>query len=448
MIGSTFGNLRQFARRLWVRAALVSLMAIVAALLAPLSDLLPFSLKTQIDETKLQSLLDILTNSMLTVTTFSLSIMVTAHLAADTSATPRAHRLLQQDSRTQTVLATFIGAFVYALTLTIMLSTGVFAEGEMAVIYFFTVGVIAFVVLAILRWVGHLDGLGSVEATLRRSEERAREAITLRADEPFLGGRPIDTATIPADTHALRADRAGYVQKIEMEKVSQKLAEWEGTLYLRATPGNWVVPGDTLADVAVEAWPEERASALRHHFTIDDRREHGQDTSFSLVVLAEIGERALSPGINDPRTGIDVIGRLTRLILSLPPERAPDEPRAPNVYAPGLDPADVLRSCLDAVVRDGRTFHEVVMATQRAAAAIARHPDPGFGEAARVLSARILAYARDGLLLVDDRERIRAAGPADEAAAITPQEDVAPADPEGDEPTSEGMTAGKARGAP
>ena len=144
MIASAFWSFRIFARRLWVRAALVSLTAIVAALLAPLSNFLPFSLQAKIDGGTLQDLLDILTNSMLTVTTFSLSIMVTAHLAADSSSTPRAHRLLQQDSRTQTVLATFIGAFVYALTLTIMLSMGLFADSEMALIYFFTVGVIRF----------------------------------------------------------------------------------------------------------------------------------------------------------------------------------------------------------------------------------------------------------------------------------------------------------------
>lgn len=413
MIGSILWKFRLFARRLWVRAVLISLLAIVAALLAPLSDLLPFSIKTQIDEAKLQSLLDILTSSMLAVTTFSLSIMVTAHLAADSSATPRAHRLLQQDSRTQTVLATFLGAFVYALTLTILLSTGLFADDEMALIYLFTVGVIGLVVVAILRWVGHLDGLGSVEATIRRAEERAKAAVAIRAEAPFLGAHALTgRVTIPPEAHVLTATSAIFVNRIDTRTLSHKAGKWGGTVYLRVSPGDWVLPGDPLAMVSVSDWSEARATELRACFATDETREHGQDTAYSFVVLAEIAERALSPGINDPRTGTDVVGRLTRLFLSLPAEVEPDEVAAPNVYAPGLDPVEIVRNSLDAIARDGQGFQEVLMAVQGAARALSRHPDPGMAAAARALSGRVLAYARSGILLVEDLERIGAAGAA------------------------------------
>ncbi len=411
MIVPAIRQFRLFSRRLWVRAALVSLSALVAASLAPLSNYLPFRLADRIDAATLQDLLDILTNSMLTVTTFSLSIMVAAHLAADSSTTPRAHRLLQQDPRTQTVLATFIGAFVYALALTIMLSTGLFAPDEMALIYFFTVGVIAFVVLAILRWVGHLDGLGSVEATARSAEESARGAIAWRAAEPFLGARPQAEAAVPEGAHEVRAAECGYVAEIETAALSSRAGAWGGTVHLAVTPGDWVVTGDVLARVAVADWSEARAAQIRAAILVEDRRRQGQDTAFSLVVLAEIGERALSPGINDPRTGIDVIGRITRLILSLPPERALDAPRAPHLRAPGLDPVEMLRTTLDPLARDGKDFHEVAMAVQRAAAALSRHGDPGIAGAARGLSARALSYAREGGMLREDLERVAAAAP-------------------------------------
>ena len=89
--------------------------------------------------------------------------MVAAHLTADGNATPRAHRLLQQDGRTQTVIATFIGAFIYALTMTVMRDLDVFQQDDYALIYIFTVGILVLVVVAVLRWVAHLAGLGSVE---------------------------------------------------------------------------------------------------------------------------------------------------------------------------------------------------------------------------------------------------------------------------------------------
>ncbi len=46
------------------------------------------------------------------VTTFSLSIMVTAYGSATTNVTPRATRLVVEDVTTQNVLATFIGSFL------------------------------------------------------------------------------------------------------------------------------------------------------------------------------------------------------------------------------------------------------------------------------------------------------------------------------------------------
>ncbi len=410
-------TIRQFARRLWVRATLISGLAILAAAAAPLSNYLPLSLSTQIDRGTLMGLLQILTNSMLAVTTFSLSIMVTAHLAADSTSTPRAHRLLQQDGRTQTVLATFIGAFIYALTLTIMLNLGLLREGELAPVYFFTVGVIMMVVIAILRWVGHLDGLGSVEATLRRAEHRAAHEIAGRNARPFLGARPRDAAIVPAKARRLAATRSGYVQDVDVHTLSEALGS-AGRAWVDATAGDWIVEGDCLAHVDADEWTEKTADALRAAFTLNDRREHGQDTTYSLIVITEIGERALSPGINDPRTGLDAVGRITRLILRIAPETPLETPEVDNVFVPPLDRSEMVRGTLDPIARDGRSFREIGMAIQRAAAALSRHPDPETARAARRLSARGLSYARDGLMLIEDMERLGAIAVAEGPAAV------------------------------
>ncbi len=419
MSKSIFWKARQFTRRLWVRASLVSLLAILAALLAPLSNYLPYSFEANIERATLEGLLGILTNSMLTVTTFSLSIMVAAHLSADTSATPRAHRLLQQDSRTQTVLATFIGAFIYALALTIMLNTGFIAEGELAIVYLFTVAVILFVVLAILRWVGHLDGLGSVEATIRRSAERAAEEVAARANAPFLGARPYaEGGEVPKKTRAVTSARSGYVQNVDVRALSKALGG-EGRVWIEVVAGDWVVAGETLVRVSPPDRAEGNEKAFHAAFTFNDRREHGQDTIYSLVVLTEIAEKALSPGINDPRTALDVIGRITRLVLDLPPERPLADPAVRDVFVRPLDRAEMIRTCLDPISRDGRSFQEIAIMIQRAAGVLSRHPDAATAEAARALSSRGLSYARDGILIAADLERIGSAAVAGGPAPVT-----------------------------
>ncbi len=419
MFRSVLWKIRIFARKFWVRAALVSCLAIVAAALAPFSHYLPIDLSTEIDEDTLEDLLSILNNSMLAVTTFSLSIMVSAHLAAGGNATPRAHRLLQQDGRTQTVIATFIGAFIYAVTMTVMLNLGFFWSESYAIIYIITVAVLALLIVAILRWVAHLAGLGSVEATIARVQERAEACLRARASRPFLGGRDIDGVDIPESAPAFHAATFGYVQNIDVEQLNKHASAWAARIFVTVAPGEWVGAGRVMGYVDVETLDETQENALCAAIAVGDRREYDQDAAFALNVLAEIAERALSPGINDPRTALDVVGRLTKMIAEMPPEREDDAPPAPAIYCRRLDTREILLDTLDPIARDGKNFVEVQLSVQRAYALLAEHRDRATADAAIALSARALSYAREGVSLIEDLQRIAKVAPAGHMATTS-----------------------------
>ncbi len=107
----------QLTRRLWVRATLIGGLGILAALLAAVVEpYIPWELPGQIGVESVESLLTILASSMLTVTTFSLTTMVSAYSSATNNITPRATRLLIEDRSTQTVLSTFVGSFFSELS--------------------------------------------------------------------------------------------------------------------------------------------------------------------------------------------------------------------------------------------------------------------------------------------------------------------------------------------
>lgn len=74
--------------------------------------MIPESVSVKVGAEAVDNILNILASSMLAVTTFSLSIMVTAYGSATTNVTPRATRLVVEDVTTQNVLATFIGSFL------------------------------------------------------------------------------------------------------------------------------------------------------------------------------------------------------------------------------------------------------------------------------------------------------------------------------------------------
>lgn len=411
-------RLRQYSRQLWVRAALITALAILAAALAPLlTPLVPFELISKIEEDTVRSLLDILANSMLAVTTFSLTIMVTAHLSASQQVTPRAHRVLREDGRTQSVLATFVGAFVYSLAGIVMIQLGFIAKEDLALLYVTTLAVLGLIIVSILRWIGRLALIGSLEETTRKVEAEARTALERRLSNPFMGGRPLVKAEIPENGQSVLAVQSGYVQHIDTVSLSELVDGWDATLYLLVSPGDWVGSGDALAVISLEDLSDDQSEAMHDNFTVGDARTFAQDAAFGVTVLTEIAERALSPAMNDPMTATDIIARLVLLLEDADEERPVDDPQAPNVQVAALDVARLVERGFDPIARDGKGFVEIQLHVQTALRRLASHRNSVLAEAARVQSRRALTYAELGLALAADVERVRAV--AEETSPVT-----------------------------
>lgn len=177
------------ARRIWFRATLFSIAAVATALLAiVVTPYIPADLSTKIGADSVDNILGIIASSILTVTTFSLSTMVSAYSAATSNVTPRATLLVMEDSTTQNVLATFVGSFLFSLVGIVALTTGAYGEQGRVVLFVVTIGVIVLIVVTLLRWIDHLSRLGRVTETTRRVEEATLDAVKAWRKSPNFGG--------------------------------------------------------------------------------------------------------------------------------------------------------------------------------------------------------------------------------------------------------------------
>ncbi len=408
MISKRLWHLLRLSRELSLRVSLIAFLAVLAAALAGLLEpYIPHALETRFGEEAVMPLLNILASSMLAVTTFSLSVMVTAHMQAASQVTPRSHRLLLEDSITQTVLATFLGAFIFALVSIILFRADAYGARAAVVVFFFTVAVIALVVVAILRWIDHLSRLGSMDETIRLVEAYARKALELRRANPSLSARPLTPETrVPEDSVAIPARTGGYVQFVDMPGLAKAAEDHAAMIYLAAMPGSFVVQGQPLAHAS--SGEDRLADAVRAAFYVSDLRTFDQDAGFALVVLSEIASRALSPGLNDPGTAIDVIGRLERL-LAKPVSMTQDAERLTHerIWAPPVTEADLLRDAFDPIARDGAGMIEVAARLQAALGTLRHGDDPAMAQAAQVMARRALVHAEHALVLEEDRDRIR-----------------------------------------
>lgn len=401
--------LRDVVRQVWVRVALYSVLALISAGIAPIiSPFLPGGLDALMGREPTLELLGVLTNSMLTVATFSLSVMVAAHQFAASQATPRSHRLLREDGRTQGVLATFIGAFVFALVSRIAVNADAYGARDFPIIYGVTVLVLLAVIVALIRWVQQLAALGSIEKTTGRVEDTTRTALEAMAERPNFGCAALPQEDTP-EGRPLKVERFGYVRYVDFEKLSEEAGE-NGQIDVLVLPGDWVGPGDAVLRV-IRA--DTGDAELLDNIVIGDLRSFDQDPVFGLQVMSEIAQRALSPSLNDPQTAVDVIRRQSRL-LDLWNSAAADDP-LPGLRVRETSALRALNVALDHIGRDGAAMVEVQMALQRAFARLENHADPKMRAAAITVSARALERSEACLALQSDRDAVRAMAPAGKA---------------------------------
>ncbi|GAB4571702.1 MAG: DUF2254 domain-containing protein [Rhodothalassiaceae bacterium] len=412
MIGKWRWHLKQIMRRIWVRAVSYALLGVLTALLAiPFGPLIPEGIGARLGVDAVDRVLSILASSMLAVTTFSLSIMVSALGAASNAATPRVARLLYEDRTSQTVLASFIGAFLFSLVGLITVQAGAYDEGGRVLLFVVTIGVVAMIVAALLRWISHLMEFGRMSDAISRAETAASDAYAARCRTPFLGGRPLRSPP-PDATSVLPAQSCGYIQHIDMPHLSEFAESHDCRIWLSVLPGSYVYPGRPLLHHDAEDLPDEETHALISAFTIGKTRNFDQDPRFGLIVLAEIASRALSPAINDPGTAIDVIGRLLPVMVGrLPGERSEMEgegdPPFPRLNVPPLKPRELLEDSFLAIARDGAGHVEIGQRLLKALYGLATAAPELYGRAVRDVLPRLIACFERGLADKTDLERIR-----------------------------------------
>jgi uncharacterized membrane protein len=375
--------------RLWrrpgIRISAFGGAALLVALIAPLLDqTLPSSLAERFSRDAVLPILNILASSMLAVTTFSLGIMVQAFRSAAGQATPRVYRLLMQDMTTLNVMSVFVGAFLFSLASIVMFRAGFYGDSAAVIVFAMTMVCILLIVVAILRWIAHLSQLGSLHHTLTLVERSATQPLERLAKTPNLGARPAsDAPRAPDDAKALRSLESGYVQFISLAELNEQLKKQGATLWVYTPPGSWVLKGTPLAYVEGEC----DLSALLENFTLGDERTVEQDARFGLVILSEVASRALSPGVNDPGTAIDVIHRIERILWSMgqgmsDPKRD-TKPQFERVIIGTVSATNLLHDGFASLMQDGGDRFDVMAQMLKAANRLSKSDWPDLANAAK-----------------------------------------------------------------
>ena len=397
----------RLGRRIWFRAGLFTLGALLLALGAEwLEPMLPALQSLDIGQNSVGNLLTIMASSMLAVTTFSLTAMVSAYSSASSVGTPRATQLLIQDRTSQDALSTFLGSFVFSVVGIAALSTGYYGEAARTLLFVGTLIVIAVVVITLLHWIGYLADFGRMADIIDRVDKAATRAAAAYAEQPALGGLP--GVIVPEGARPVVGTDSGFVTLVDTAALQGIAEEHDLTVHVRLCPGSAAHVGEPLAYVEGRV-TDDQLDAVRRAFEINAHRTYDQDPRLGLVALAEIAIRALSPAVNDPGTAIEVLGALERVTLVLLGSDPSGEAQHPRVHVPTATLADFLDDGFRPIARDGAGQVEVGMRLQRTLKALANSATPDDAETIRTAAEQALARANAALDDEGDLAAVRAA---------------------------------------
>ncbi|MDK8464189.1 DUF2254 domain-containing protein [Marinobacter sp. SS13-12] len=399
--------------RLWVKPLVLCVLSIGGIYIASLADDIGLSsILPEITLNSVETLLSIMASSMLVIATFAVGSMVAAYASASAGATPRSIPLVIADDVTQNALSAFIGAFIFSIVSLVAVKNDLFDAAGRFAIFVLTLLVFAIVIITFVRWVDRLARLGRVVNIIEKAETAAGDALDRRRHAPTLGALTASPDLASGTGVPVCASSVGYVQHIDLEKLQSCAEAQDCRVIVTALPGTFVTVRRALLRIVegTEGREAFNSDAFSSAFTISPNRTFEDDPRFGLIALSEIADKALSPGINDPGTAINVIGTLVRLFTLWQSPLEKDRLREityDRVSVPELVVDDLFDDAFTAIARDGAAMVEVSIRLQKAFYALAETDDPAMVATAKKHSRMALARSEQAMVVQDDIDAVR-----------------------------------------
>ncbi len=321
-----------------------------------------------------RSVLSAISGSLVTLTSLTFSLTVVTLQLASSQFSPRLLRTFSSDRFVHLTLALFVSTFTYSLTVLRTVRSSTSDAPPFVPQISVTVALVLALssVLALVLFLAHLASEIRVETMLRRVHNEARATILRVLDERDGPHVPAVLPTPPADAVPLLAPRSGFLTSTDEQALLAAAAETGTVLLLERPPGSslvvgtpigwgWPLDGGALADGAAE----ELARALGKAISTAHEHTSAQDVTYGFKQITDVAAKALSPGINDPRTAVHALGHSAALLALVAgrdcgPKLLRDEQDRPRVYRDLPDLEQLLDLAIAAPRRYGAADPDVL----------------------------------------------------------------------------------------
>ena len=273
-----------------------------------------------------RSLLIVVSSTMITVTGLVFALTIVALQIASGQYSPRLLRNFMRDRGTQLVLSIFVGAFAYSTAG--LYTVGIQGSGREAFVPRLAVsGSLALALASVgvlIYFIHHLARSIQIDTIMSQVEREAMSVIDevyphlprYREPEERCPDPPLEAVGLPSA-------RSGYVQAVDPGPLVRAAMRHDLVVVVARQVGDHVVAGTSIA----WAWPRSAGrpptgadalgDAVAEAVQVGFERTMVQDVGFGIRRLVDIANKALSPAINDPYTGVQAVHHLAVLLCRL-----------------------------------------------------------------------------------------------------------------------------------
>lgn len=257
-------------------------------------------------DTGARTVLGAIASSTIAVAGTLFSITIAALTLASSQMGPRLLSNFMSDRGNQVTLGVFLGTFAYALIVLRSVRGG--EEDPFVPALGVTLGLVlaATCIGLLIYFIHHVANRINVDTV-----------IDLVHDDVIVGMERLTLAE-PCPVHDDEVDwanattvclpQSGYLQQVDITALTDWADDNDCVIRLLKRPGEFIYPH---APIALINWPvDDAAGAIHRRIALSRQGGSPADFTFPIGQLVEVAVRALSPGINDPRTAISVLNRL------------------------------------------------------------------------------------------------------------------------------------------
>ncbi len=283
-----------------------------------------------------RALLSAITGGTITAASLVFSLTLIAVQLASSQFSPRTIGTYLSDRFQQVVIGVVVGTFVYCLLVLRLVRDLAEDSAEpfiprLSIALAIVLGVASLV--AVIASINHTAHSLKIESVATRVTDGTISSIRSRFGDDSVF-QPVDTAfepedlqaeprrprtlsDIPIGSAAFGAPERGWIQQMSPEAMVEAVPEGS-LIFVTASVGDYVNDGAPVAFVFPPPDDAERArDELCDALAIGQQRTLQQDVGFGIIQLVDIGVRALSPGVNDPNTANEILGRLGSVLIEL-----------------------------------------------------------------------------------------------------------------------------------